>query len=951
MKRREFLSAAGGTGANLALSTAWSRGVAAPYRITVRRTGASAAGEASADLPSGEPAAPSGGAAPLQLASNVALASGAPLGGLGAGSVELRPDGCFHDWEIMNTGRWAAAPPPPASERAQPPVAPHLEFLLRTARAGAPPQLRRLYLRARENDLYSLAYAQDVEAIEYEAWFPMIGLRYRDRTLPVEVSAAAFSPFFPGHARASATPGFHLVFTLHNRSRQAVEASLLAALDNPIVSTLADRRLRNTVARTPAGARLLLASEAEPENRGDLGSLCLSVAGGEPSWISGTFRQYALPGLCRWNSRRMYWMLLDLLQDFYRTGRLPNAGAGRDPARLFQLRGAAIDALSPADMASWLERLAADALFRRVIEEARAAAPAHALSAESMRTLLHEIAANLDGDLAGGERRHSTWGAAALASTLRLEPGERVQARFTFAWHFPDHRNQHGEDIGHRYAAWFADAAAVNAYLERNYARHRARTEGFARTLAETSLGAPLAFAWSSHLGTLIKNSWWSRDGHYAIWEGLGCCGLSTTDVDYDGSSSIVALFPELKTRQMRDILRFQNAAGQVPHNYSRGFDAVDESGYGRVDMNPQFVMMVCRDYLWTGDRAYLRAVWPGVLKAMEYTASLDTNGDGLPDKNCGFQTYDAWRMRGSPSYIASLWIGALRAVVRLAGDLRDPAAARRWSGWLEKASASYDRLLFNGEYYSLWVDDTAAAGGVKRDEICMSDQMSGEWFSRLMGLATTTDAAHLARAAESVWRNNFSPETGLRNATAPRGGPGLLVMDNLQAGGVWSGIEYAFASFLMDHGRYADGARIVAAVHRRYLRAGMPWNHVECGTHYTRAMSSWTTLLAATGFKPDRPARALTLLPAVPDDFHAPWVTAEGYGQIRRRGGRLALACRAGKIEFQTLRVRANGAAAPRIALAGMPLAMKMRREGEAARLDFPALVTVAAGKTLVVS
>ena len=97
-----------------------------------------------------------------------------------------------------------------------------------------------------------------------------------------------------------------------------------------------------------------------------------------------------------------------------------------------------------------------------------------------------------------------------------------------------------------------------------------------------------------------------------------------------------------------------------------------------------------------------------------------------------------------------------------------------------------------------------------------------------------------------------------------------MAAVNNHQAGGVWSGIEFAFASFLMDHGWYAEGVRMVEAVHRRYLRAGMPWNHVECGSHYTRAMSSWTTLLAATGFKPDWPAEMLGLLPTAPGDFRA---------------------------------------------------------------------------------
>ena len=34
----------------------------------------------------------------------------------------------------------------------------------------------------------------------------------------------------------------------------------------------------------------------------------------------------------------------------------------------------------------------------------------------------------------------------------------------------------------------------------------------------------------------------------------------------------------------------------------------------------------------------------------MPERGELDTNGDGLPDKNTGFQTYDLWSMRGTPS-------------------------------------------------------------------------------------------------------------------------------------------------------------------------------------------------------------------------------------------------------------------------------------------------------------
>jgi uncharacterized protein (DUF608 family) len=551
-----------------------------------------------------------------------------------------------------------------------------------------------------------------------------------------------------------------------------------------------------------------------------------------------------------------------------------------------------IDGMSPGEIQNKIRELSTDPLLDRVFSDARKADP---LSFQSIgKDLLKEVRTNL---LGRGTTPRLAWGTGALASTITLAPGAKTEIRFTLSWFFPHHLTTRGREMGHMYANWFASARDVNRFLCANYAKHRDATESFAHTLADTSLGEAMAFAWSSQLSTAVFNTWWTKDNEYAMWEGLGCCGLSTTDVDYQGSFPIVALFPALKLGQMKHIIGYQNALGQVPHNYRGDVDAVD-NGFARVDMNSQFVMMVCRDFLWTGDQGYLAFMWPYIVKAMAFTESLDTNNDGLPDRDTGLQTYDQWRMQGAPSYIASLWIGSLSAAIRLAADAQHPEEHKHWSDLLVKASANFDKLLFNGDYYSLWVDDTL------RDELCMTDQISGEWFSHLIGLPTSISKDNLAKSVDSIFKNNFNPEFGVHNATAPRGGLGLLKITNLQAGGVWSGIEFAFASFLMDHGRYADGVKIVEAVHQRYMRAGQPWNHVECGGHYSRAMSSWATLLAATGFKPDTPNKTLSIIPSIPGDFRAPWVTADGFGGIARTGHLLSISCTYGSLRFQTLRL-----------------------------------------------
>ena len=250
--------------------------------------------------------------------------------------------------------------------------------------------------------------------------------------------------------------------------------------------------------------------------------------------------------------------------------------------------------------------------------------------------------------------------------------------------------------------------------------------------MLETNLDPELAFCWTAQLTTMVKSTWWSRNGRFGVWEGLGCCGINTTDIVYQGSFPAIALFPELQMKEME----VEHASGRVnssffPEMRNSPQDAPGTvNGYlGRADISPQLVMLICRDYLWTGDAAFLKRMWPCVVKTMQSREPLDSDGDGLPDHNAHRQTYDQWNLSGTPAYIGSLWLGALTAGIRMAEDLGENAQAEEWRATLKKAVSAFESKLWNGEYYSLWVD------GAQRDESCMTDQLSGLWFANLMGV------------------------------------------------------------------------------------------------------------------------------------------------------------------------------------------------------------------------
>jgi hypothetical protein len=62
------------------------------------------------------------------------------------------------------------------------------------------------------------------------------------------------------------------------------------------------------------------------------------------------------------------------------------------------------------------------------------------------------------------------------------------------------------------------------------------------------------------------------------------------------------------------------------------------------------------------------------------------------------------------------------------------------------------------------------------------------------------------------------------------------------------------------------------------------PWNEIECGGHYARAMSSWSLLLALSGWEYDGPRQALRVTPRhTPENFKGFFTGPEGWGSLHQ--------------------------------------------------------------------
>ncbi|MBN2490860.1 MAG: hypothetical protein JXQ29_08430, partial [Planctomycetes bacterium] len=523
---------------------------------------------------------------------------------------------------------------------------------------------------------------------------------------------------------------------------------------------------------------------------------------------------------------------------------------------------------------------------------------------------------------------------AALSVALALGPGEEKTASFVLTWFFPN-----VERFGHRgnrYAGWFAGAAEANAYVRENLARLVADTHLYHDTMYETNLPYLAVDAITSQ-SVVVRGPtcWWAAEhkeigkDYFAGFEGAyGSCPLNCTHV-WNYAQAHARLFPEIG-RQLRwyDFQHYLREDGETQHRQHRPSDAF-------VDGQCAVIEGACREYLLSPDTTFLEEIYPRVKRAVEWLVrKIDPDEDGV---NGGEQwnTYDV-ATNGAHTFVGSQYLSALAAAEKMALVVKDGEAAARWRTIRERGSKHQDERLFNGEYF-LQIPEARPARDYNTG--CHSDQLVGQWWSHMLDNGYLYPAEHVRTALRSIFRHNFrehfrgfeqrprryvlDDEGGLLLCSWPRGGrpdPFILYADE-----IWTGIEYEVAGLMIHEGLVDEGLKIIETARRRYdgrVREGLnsgpggnPFNELECGKFYARAMSSWGILLASQGFLYEGPRGVLGFRPRwKPEDHASFFVCAEGWGLFRQqRAGRTqteTIECRWGQIALRELVFQTPGKA-----------------------------------------
>jgi uncharacterized protein (DUF608 family) len=820
-----------------------------------------------------------------------------PLGGIGTGSVALGGNGSLRDWEIFNRPNKGQSL--------------HGAFFALWVKPQGKPAVARV-LKGPEGGSYAGQSGVDrsrgaglahFRSCRFTGRMPFARVELSDPTVPVEVALEAFNPFIPLNDKDSGLPVAIFLYQLTNRAKVPVKATLSANLPNVIGLPECEENVNEFASE--GGARGLRMSSRKHEPASPrFGTMALATPWRRVSYLT------------RWPAGHGFDQLNRFWQSFRETGKFAE---GKETAA--GGRGAPIGALG-----------------------------------------LH----------------------------VSLRPGETATLPVVIAWHFPNFEKYWGQESErpvwkNYYATLWEDAWGAASYAIRNLKRLEGESRAFEEAVFESSLPGAVVDAIASQ-ASILKTTTCLRlsDGTFYGFEGgtdkSGCCEGTCTHV-WNYAQSQAYLFPALE-RSAREADYRYNLSEDGHMNFRIGLPLGEKRGRFHAAADGQLggILKAYRDWMISGEEGYLRRIWPAMKEALAYAwREWDKDRDGVME---GIQhnTYDI-EFWGPNTMLGSFYLGALRAAEELARHLGEEEQAEEYRRLFASGRAWMDEHLFNGEWYEQQVNPAAKppGDGPQGDENqrgepifqygpgCLSDQLIGQWYAHMLGLGYLFDPARVKKAMASIfkhnWREEFFSHDNPQRIYALEGEKGLLLCSWPRGGRpaspffysdeVWTGIEYQVASHLIYEGMVDEGLAIVKGVRDRHDGSRRnPWNEFECGHHYARAMSSYSLLLALSGFHYWAPEQRLGFAPRLKEkDFACFWCVGSGWGRYQQRlaGGKAtaSLSVAQGSLTLRRLELPGLLRRASRVsaAIGGRAVKVKLLMEGA---VEFSPAVRVGAGRCL---
>lgn len=790
-----------------------------------------------------------------------------PLGGIGTGCIGLAGNGSFREFEIFNRPNKGT-------------INPYTFFLVKAEYSNGSSVVKILQgdtvtnltgLHGRE-PFSNFGYGPRPEImcgfphfrnVVFDGSFPMATLTFTDPDFPAEVVMEAYNPFIPQDSKNSSLPA--ALFRIHVKSREdGIRYTVILSAQNPFKKTL------NHSIKADGLSMVKLEHAECPQDDKEYGDLTVTACG------DSAFSQ-------------TYW---------YRV--------------------------------SWMGK-------------------------EGVTTFWREIT---EGELSPREYsepyRRDT---ASVGATATLAKNQEATLRFALSWNVPNfyhywEKQVEDTDIHWKnyYATLFEDSSAVARYAMERESEFYEKTKAFSDLLQNATLDPAVIDAVSSTL-SVLKSPTVIRltDGTLWGWEGVGsnagsCEGTCTHVWSY--AYALCFLFPDLERSIRQAEFKYDtDENGRMMFRTALPQDGKRWGIRACLDGQMSSVIKTYREWKISGDDSWLRTHWQTVKLLLSYAWSeknpdeWDKNMDGVLEGR-QHHTLDM-ELFGPSAWLEGLYLGALRAAEEMAVYLGDTESALLYRSLFEKGYAYTKESLWNGEYFNQRIDlkdryyaehfDAPVYWNEEREELnyqiaegCEIDQMLGQWHAALCGLGDLFDPEQRKIALKSMYRylykSSFRDFPNAWRVFAINDESGVVMCDypdNVYrpvlplpySDECMTGFEYAFAGLLISEGMTEEGLTVVRSIRDRYDgKKRNPWNEIECGSHYARAMASFALLPIFSGFEFDLPHGHIGFRPLSSGDFRCPFSIGGGWGNYERADHSVTLSLLGGSLTLSSLRIGSQG-------------------------------------------
>jgi uncharacterized protein (DUF608 family) len=540
-----------------------------------------------------------------------------------------------------------------------------------------------------------------------------------------------------------------------------------------------------------------------------------------------------------------------------------------------------------------------------------------------------------------------------------ISKGRTERFSFVLSWNVPNdyndwqpYRDENGNDVMWKtyYSTRFADSRVSAEYALRNREALYGKTMAFRHSLHGSTLDPAVIDAVSSTL-SVLKSPTVLRleDGTFYGWEGVrqdaGSCQGTCTHV-WSYAYALCFLFPDLERTIRRAEFRYD-----TDENGNMCFRTLLPLGRGKgsfracVDGQMASVIKSYREWKLCENDEWLKENWRVIKSLLEYAWNeknpdeWDLDKDGVLEGR-QHHTLDM-EMFGPSAWLEGMYLAALRAGEEMARAVGDEKAAEDYRALFEKGRAWTAENLWNGSYFIHKVDisdrsytehfDCDNYWNEEKSELkyqiaegCSIDQLLGQWHANIVGLGDIFDKEQRKKALANVYRHIFKkslrdfPNAWRVFALNDEGGAIMCaypegvkrpIIPIPYSDECMTGFEYAFAGLLISEGLVEEGLTVVRAIRDRYDgKKRNPWNEIECGSNYARAMASFALIPIFSGFAFDLPKGYLGFAPIEKGLFKCLWSAGGAWGNVICDEDKFLLTFNGGQLALSSVSLRCLG-------------------------------------------